>query len=130
MAGLLIKALCSRCKTTGGTVAFFLAIGGCAWAALLVLLEIAMAPYGRVRGFWHFVGYFGPGFAIWIGWICRAHSPLRSWSVRVLWVASIVVNGWYLLLIGRDGRTPIQECWWIAAVVLSAYALYFDWQRS
>jgi hypothetical protein len=112
-----------------------LAAGGALWGIFCLLFFIG-APSDKVGVSLRVsLLIFGPGYLVTIGYFVRAFtSPRVGWR-RVIWGASVLVQGTWFFLIAVHDLTHhahivpfeyVTIAWWGFALVLSLYALITD----
>jgi hypothetical protein len=101
-------------------IALMLAIGGLAWAGLLLIFGLGRPGILLV---------FSLGFMVWATWILRAtRFPLALAVRRLVWAFSSIYNLWWFI---RMFTSPAHEpflytAWWGAASLLSVIALILE----
>lgn len=98
-------------------IAIALTMGGLFWGMFLLLAfgPVALFPFP-----------FGVGYLVTVGYIVRAVS-VPAFGIRMaIWIASLMVQGYWLLLsipdITRTGLNLISA-WWLFATVRSGIAI-------
>jgi hypothetical protein len=67
------------------------------------------------------------GYLVWTGWFWRSHRNPSRWLSVVIWVASIIVNIlWFVLLVIAAGERAFYVWWGSAVAIASMIALYFE----
>jgi hypothetical protein len=98
-------------------LAVFLAIGGVFWGLVLI------SGFGLAA----FLPPFGLGYFLTVGYVVRVLSVPSLQTRRIIWVASIIVQGWWLIAFGLPDmwmRGPNSaSLWWVFASVASVVAL-------
>lgn len=107
-------------ETKSGVIAailFFLAMG---WGLLLVLMFM---PFYSFAQLFFFVLILGPGYLLTAGYGYRSFCFPALVVRQQLWIASILVQGLWLLMLGISGGPTIFSAWWLFATVASVVAL-------
>jgi hypothetical protein len=70
---------------------------------------------------WHWL----VGYAVWFGWLWRSQKLRPLAPAMCVWIASILVNGWWLLPhFAPDDWS--SRWWWLFATSASAVALIIE----
>jgi hypothetical protein len=109
-------------------LAVFLALGGCFWGLLLApwVFQPGVSPSALLD--------VGPGYLVTAAYIVRSLCTPPLWTRRVIWVASLLVQGTWLawaawaiaekVLAGRTVSEPaLPVLWWLFATAASAVGL-------
>jgi hypothetical protein len=100
------------------TIAIILAVGGSIWGAFLILAFGPAAPLFLP---------FSIGYMVTAGYVVRAVSVPPLQVRRVIWAASILVQGGWLVFAGLPGLARqgphLFALWWAFATVCSVVAL-------
>jgi hypothetical protein len=101
-------------------LAGILALGGITWGALLLGVMIEAKSF-------HGLLLFGPGYAVTIGYVCRALLDLSLGWRRVVWGSSSLVQGAWFFVSILGGRTPVAFLlWWLVAFIVSVLGFFAD----
>jgi|SRR5579871_2607115 len=104
-------------------IAGVLAIIGAFWGFLLFAIFNSEGNPNRVA---FFVLTAGPGYLVTAGYFLRTVFYLK-YELRVaLWIASILVHGFWLSIGLLDARPSEAMLWWISAEVASIIALWME----
>ena len=105
------------------TIAALLAAIGAFWGLLLFVLFHSEGDPLRVM---IFALIAGPGYLVTAGYFWRAAArPAYQWRTAI-WIASILVQGMWLLISLCDGRPSAAMLWWLAACAASVVALRIE----
>jgi hypothetical protein len=66
------------------------------------------------------------GFAIWLGWLWRSQKLRPLAPAACVWIASIFVNGWWLLPQYPSDKWNVARWWWLFVTVASAAGLVLE----
>jgi hypothetical protein len=113
------------------TLAYVLALGGCFWGLLLSpwLFRPDVSPLAVV--------IFGPGYLVTLGYIVRSVCTPPLMARRLIWIASLLVQGawlaWFAWALvekiaagGAPNEPALPVAWWVFATAASAIGLFTE----
>jgi len=104
--------------TIARLIAGGLAIGGTLWG-LLLLPGVGLGL--------RFFLIFGPGYALTAAYLARTFSEPRREVRLVIWGASILIQGtWLIFVLAKWGPNVLVLLWWGPAVAASMIAAFLD----
>lgn len=107
-----------RGNTTARLIAGVLACGGAFWGLLLLPALGLGLPI---------MAMLGPGYLLTAGYFVRAFSEPTYEKRLVIWLASISIQGtWLIVALARFGLNPLALLWWGPAVIVSVVAAVLD----
>jgi len=121
-------------RSVPGSLAVVLALGGCCWGLLLSpwLFRGDVSPLA--------VAVFGPGYLLTAAYIVRSVSRPSVQIRSLIWLASLLVQGAWLVWdlrgicqaieAGRSMPPVLLTAWWAFATGASAIALVADCPRQ
>ena len=110
-----------------------LAFGSVLWGAFGLFIIISLFRSSSSYLIWSLL-IFGPGYIIMVGYVIRAFCTLPTTLRRIIWAASCLVQGIWLVLsidtvfslMRMDQFETLCIEWWIGTLIISVYGLIAD----